>query len=638
MKITPKFQKGGGFEPFFTTYVPVQIADPEDSRYRESSRRRASDSDEKGNLTEKDLFKMIGEVDGLPNEMMSLVNELSNTFRLSNLTGVDPGNLATTYLQNLYKVRILARNRTNYDKAVETAGSNGALGEPAISMDGKLIAQKPGGSLTTVDLSTYFNDPDSYSLLSVSNMAYLRAHDPSLNNDQSSIDIINNSMGYESFQKLVSQAKQSLGSSEVTRNGYFTNEGDASKGLSLLQQLSADDRVQALGSVTAEGLYEYKIIDKNQLQQINALTSYMSALLPDRAKTWAAFKLRTPDKERATKGLILQYLIASNTESHSFDISYKGTMDHVMGNKKGSSGKSGSEEEPKMTYLTAVQNGYGGRYQTRLFNPGTQGEFRVNGTVYGSFLDQEGKTVSDTNLADLLAKTGLGGITNTRSISFGDNVVNPNSLSRIAVENNGGVWAALPCVREGDVVKPNFDLIESFDKLVQEVNDELGNSATYEARQALLEKKIQNNPELQELLNMSGKLDTSKVAPFFIVDGIASDLNFNFTTRDGTPITEKSNPLISKSDDENDEQYFIRVTGSEDYDVNDSIWGDVIFGGHNNIYRSNIFIPIETNNRLAAIIFSGQKLKDSVALGIEKEYQAAGVQDMRTADSKLLFR
>lgn len=137
---------------------------------------------------------------------------------------------------------------------------------------------------------------------------------------------------------------------------------------------------------------------------------------------------------------------------------------------------------------------------------------------------------------------------------------------------------------------------------------------------------------------MSGKLDTSKVAPFFIVDGLASDLNFTFKTRDGQPISDKRNPLISATDDKEDEAYFLKATSAEDFDANDSLWGDVIFGGHNTIYKSNVFIPIQTTNRLAAIIFSGQKIKNSTAEAIEKEYQAAGVQDMRTADSTLLYR
>lgn len=640
MKITPKFQRGGSFDSFFTQYVPIKIESPRGaSKGEATSRRRDSDDNEKGKLTEKDFFNMIKDIDGLPNEMMQLVNSLTDTFKMSNLTGIDPGNLATTYLQNLYQVKVFSQNKAKFDKAIETASTNGAMAEPAISMDGKLIIQDENGKLGTVKLETYFADPSRYRdrVMTVSNLAYYRQYDPSLVNNQSAFDIINNSMGFESFQKLIDQAKMSLGSSEYKSSGMFQYDAKALQGLKVLQSLQESDQAKALGAVTAEGLYKYNIIDKTQLGQIKALTTYMRAILPDRAKTWAAFKLSTADKEKATEDLVFQYLLSGNTTSHSFDIDYKGTMDHVMGKSKSSS-KSGSEEEPKETFLTSLQKGQGGRYEVRRLNPGGQGDFKVNGTVYGSFLDQDGKTVSDTNLADLLAKTGIAGITNTRSITFGDNLVNPNSLSHIAIQNNGGFWAALPCIKEGDKVTPNFELIESFDALVQEVNKELEDKATFEERQALLEKKIAGKPELQDLLNMSGKLDPSKVAPFFIVDGLASDLNFTFKTRDGQPVSEKRNPLISVTDDKEDEAYFIKTTSPEDYDANDSILGDVIFGGHNTIYKSNVFIPIQTTNRLAAIIFSGQKIKNSTAEAIEKEYQAAKVPDLRTTDSTLLFR
>lgn len=90
-------------------------------------------------------------------------------------------------------------------------------------------------------MDTYFNNRDKYSPLTVSNIAHLRAYDSDFNNNQTSFDIINNSMGFESFQKLVETAKANLGSTDYTRNGYFSAEGQASKGLALLKTLQQDD-------------------------------------------------------------------------------------------------------------------------------------------------------------------------------------------------------------------------------------------------------------------------------------------------------------------------------------------------------------------------------------------------------------
>lgn len=635
MKVTPKYQKGGSFDAFFTTYTPIQTESPR--QISESQRSSGnSQSTEKGKLTEKDFFDMVKDIDGLPNEMSNIVSDLMGTFQLSNLTGIDTGDLATTYLQNLYQIKIAAQNKKRYDDVLANASKNGALAEPAISMDGKLIVQNDDGSIGTVSLETYNSDRDKYQdrLLTVSNLANMRRYDPRLVNNQYIFDVIDNSMGYEAFQELLSKATQSIGSSETTGNSMFSVEGKASKGLALLQSLREDDRLRAYGSVTAEGLYEYKIIDKDQLNQINALTSYLAAVLPDRAKTWAAFKTRQSNKNQATKDLVFQLLLGRSQDSHQFDIQYKGGMSKV----RGSGSKTSSSEDVKMTYLTALQNGYGGGKETRSINFGNNASFNVTGTAYGAFLDQDKKTLSNTTLSDLLSKTGLAMISNPQSITFGDNILNSNALSRVVIENNGGFWAVLPCNRYGNQVTPNFQLITQFSKVVQEVIDESKDSDSPEQKQQLLESKLQDRPELQELLTMTGKLDPSKVQPFFIVDGLASENNFQFKNSDGSNISKDSNPLIHVTDNNDDIKYFQSVLGDKDFDPYDHVIGD-IFGLYDKLYESKVFIPIQTNNRLAAIIFSGQEIKDSNARAIEEEYQRYENQNkMNTPSSKYLYK
>lgn len=612
MKVTPKHQKGGNLEAFFTTYVPVQTSNQTSSQQRSSGN---SQSDEKGKLTEKDFFDMLKDIDGLPNEMNAIVGNLISTFRLSALTGVDPGDLATTYLSNLYQVKVASQNKAAYNKAVEQANKNGSMAEPAISMDGKLVVQNADGKITTVSLSNYFENKDQYALLTVSNLANLRAYSPELAYNPEVFNIITNSMGFESFQELLSKVTQTLGSSEYTRSGMFSSEGQASKGLELLMTLGKDDRLQAMGSVTAEGLYKYKVIDKTQLQQINSMLSYITSVLPDRAKTWAAFKMGTSDKNKATRDLIFQYLLSGNSQQHTIDVNYQGSMDRVTGNKSGEDRDDGT----KTTFLTALQNGYGGRNETRTLNFGNNTNFNVTGTAYGASYGTDDKVVINSTLENLLAQTGIAGITNSGSITFGDNLINSNQLNKIAIENTGGFWAVLPCTKEGNTVTPNFELIDKFDELVQEVINETGDNSTPDQKWELLEKKLSNEPELQELLTMSGKIDPSKVSAFYIVDGLASDRNFTFKNSDGSDLSGSSNPLIWSTNNQADIDYFKAVTGEKDFD-GDSILPDW-FGWQDTLYKSKIFIPIQTNNRLAAVIFSGQKIKDEDARALEGESQ-----------------
>lgn len=622
MKVIPKFQSGGSsFDSFFTMYTPVETTS-KTSQQKSSKTSESSD----GELTEKDFFNMLKNVDGLPNEMSAIVSDLISTFKLNSLTGIDTGSLATTYLQNLYKIKVATQNKATYDKAVEQANKNGSMAEPAISMDGKLIVQNLDGEITTISLSNYFENENQYELLTVSNLANLRAYSPELAYNPEVFNIINNSMGFESFQELLKQAIRILGESEYTRNGMFSVEGSASKGLELLQTLRNDDRLQTKGSITAEGLYKYKIIDKTQLQQIESMLSYITSILPDRAKTWAAFKMRTSDKNKATNDLVLQYLLSGSKSTHSFDIDYEGSMDKVT---KGSE----SSDDAKMTFLTALQNGYGGRDETRTLNFGNNTSFNVTGTAYGASQSIDKKVVVNATLESLLSETGIAGITNSDSIVFGDNIIKSNQFSKIAIDNNGGFWAVLPCIKRGSSTVPNFELINEFNEVVKEVINESSDNTSPDQKYILLEQKIQNKPELQELLTISGKLDSSKFQAFYIVDGLASDQNFTFKNSDETDISKNSNPLISETSSKEDIDYFKLVTNQK-FDENE--WYDPWY---DKLYRSKIFIPIQTNNRLAAIIFSGQQIKDDNAMTLEGEYQRFQITNkMNTPLSKYLWK
>ena len=636
MKIIPKFQGGGGFESLFTTYVPVQA--PQQTRsvqtsQSERSSRQDSD-DDKGKFTEKDFFSMLKDIDGLPNEMQSIVSNLIDTLSINKLTGIELQDLSITYLQSLSKIRQAAGNKKQYDDAQKRAIENGSMAEPAITIDGRLIVQDKDGSIQKVSLNDFINNKDQYeTVLTVSNLLNLRAFSPSFINDFSVFDTVNNSIGYQSFQKLVKEAVHTLGSTQVSREGIFSNEGQASKGLALLQTLKEQDQIQPGTSITSEGLYKYKIIDKNQKRQIDQLTSYISALLPENAKVWAALKLGTSDREKATASLITTYL--SSGESTTNEI--------LIEPKKGTTGESKSEskasaDEPKMTFLTALQNGYGGSYERRKYNPGGNGAFYVTGSSYGAFLNQKGDVISDVTLQGLLTQTGLAGITNLNSITFGDNLIKSNQLPLIAIQNTGGVYAILPCKRNGTQVTPDFELMGAYDTLVQEVNNELGSTATFEQREEALQRKIQQHPELKELLDVSGKLDYNKFCAFVIVDGLASDLNFTFKSKDGRDISESPNPLIQKTDDETDQKYFDSVTQEK---LNDGLFKNVFGLGINEdtLYKSTVFIPINTNNRLSGVLFSGQKLKDSTALGLEQEYQTSlGTQELNSSNPLLLWQ
>lgn len=597
MNVIPKFQQGGSFDAFFTEYRPIQTQAPRRTQQRESgsqSSSKGSDDNEKGKLTEKDIFTMIKDIDGLPNEMQTLVSNLMKTFQISNLTGINTNSLATTYLSNLYQLKIAQQNKVKYDEAVKNASQNGAMQEPAISPDGKLIVQTQDGGIHTVSLETYFSNKDRYSPLTVSNIAHLRAYDTDFNNNQTSFDIINNSMGFEAFQKLVDTAKVKLGTTEYVRSGYFSAEGQASKGLQLIQRLKQEgvlddlDVAQLGGSVTAEGLYSYKIIDKDQLQQIKALTSYISVLFPDRAKTWAAWKMQTADKEKATQNLILQYLISGQTTSHSLgNIKYHGTMDHAMGKTKE---KSGTDKDSKEGFWRQVQSGKGGNDSTfnALVNKGTMS---VDGKFYGTTPGPE----TNCSLGDYLTKSGLGYMLTDSKITFGDVEISTDSFNDVMVNRGAGAYVITLPVKNGKAWVEAMDVYSNFNDELKKSGFQPGSEGYIRKAQELLKKD--EYISLVPIMQSNGQLKPAYSGQFLVLEGLTSSkaAGVSDKTRNEWSFDDiKSNFIINVGD--NEELYRILQEGLSSKDGGKyKLDTNLIWWNNDSIYKGNIYIPLSTN-------------------------------------------
>ena len=133
MNIVPKLYGGGDISSLFTTYRPVQtpqVQAPQSVKLSNSDKEslsiKSSSKDEdkentKGELTEKDLFNMIKDVDGLPNEMKSIITDLKRTLATKSLVGIDTGELANTYLSSLYKLKVANQNKKRFDESIKDA-------------------------------------------------------------------------------------------------------------------------------------------------------------------------------------------------------------------------------------------------------------------------------------------------------------------------------------------------------------------------------------------------------------------------------------------------------------------------------------------------------------------------------------
>ena len=592
MKIIPKFQGGGGFESLFTTYVPVQA--PQQTRsvqtsQSERSSRQDSD-DDKGKFTEKDFFSMLKDIDGLPNEMQSIVSNLIDTLSINKLTGIELQDLSITYLQSLSKIRQAAGNKKQYDDAQKRAIENGSMAEPAITIDGRLIVQDKDGSIQKVSLNDFINNKDQYeTVLTVSNLLNLRAFSPSFINDFSVFDTVNNSIGYQSFQKLVKEAVHTLGSTQVSREGIFSNEGQASKGLALLQTLKEQDQIQPGTSITSEGLYKYKIIDKNQKRQIDQLTSYISALLPENAKVWAALKLKTSDKEKATASLITTYLSSGETTINEVLIEPK-SEDKSKSSKNGD--KKGINDLDLNTPGKFIA-GYGQR-STFVLNPGTIASMQVLSTSL-PLTDKNDKAIGPNSTLQQAAEGNFSGILDFTNVSMGGNMLGHGSF-RGVVLSDGRIHSIdypidmVAFSRDGtikpDISPQTIKAKQSAEVEIKRMGINLDDLESIKVNYNTI-NNIYQKYNLSPAYNNDGT-PTQAWRRFGVINASADNNILNMGYID-------NNPLLKEVKDETTIDNLLEIVKDENFDK-----PGIIFGG-DHFYTGTVWIPIISDYHSALV-------------------------------------
>ena len=604
MRVIPKRQKGGSmFDQFFTIYTPVRVEAPRQTTQQKSS--GTSQSSEKGRLTEKDFFDMLKDIDGLPNEMNAIVSNLMSTFQMSNLTGIDSGDLATMYLQNLFQIKVASQNKAAYDKVIEQANKNGAMAEPAISMDGKLVVQNTDGKITTVSLIDYFENKDQYAPLTVSNLANLRAYSPELAYKSGIFDIINNSVGFESFQKLLDQAQISLGSNKYSEKSITDKQ--ALQGLEYLQSLP-EERKQEVLNQALDGNYTYLYTNDSNIQQVQSLINYLQAVIPDRMKTWAAWKLQTADKETASRALISEYLSGRINTSRALTITApKATS---------SSSKSSAGEDPKEGQWVQMQVGRGGNDSTfSILNNRTL--LTVNGKYYGDTpgLDKH------KSFNDYLADSGIRKvIKNMNNITFGDTQISSDSYNDMIVDANGGaMMVTLPITPEGKV---DFSVLDTYTNIDNNLRGQGLKPDSLEYNTQLVQELVNNG--LGYLIDaQNGTIDMSKFGHFLVLRGLTNSKAKIIKNGKKTDIDDANSQYMIDSSDDSQLYDIISQTLSNketgEYKLDPNDWW-IFEGGWDRIYSGNIFIPISMNT-INGMNADENDIKSSTALQYEQNMQ-----------------
>ena len=606
MKLIPKLQQGG-WASYFETYKPVQVQSRGSSRETKAPKEDREDK-ESGELTKKDLFNMIKDINGLPNEMQNIVSDLMSTFQLAELTG-SPLDIEHAYLRSLYDIKVAGQNKTRFDEILKTATTDGVLQEAAIAGNGELVIQKKDGSLGTISVAKYLENTDKYSVMTNSNIAWLRRNSPNFVNDSTAFDIISNGMSFKVFQELLDKAEKSLGTTEQSYKGAadMSTQDKALLGLQVLKSLSGSDISKYMNTISPSKLYEYDIVTKEQSDQIQALMSYMQKVMPQNAKSWASLKTGIKDSNAALMQLVSQYLISGTSPSRTVDLIPK---DFSGSSSSSSSGADGSKIETNNASRFLDGLGY---EQTFVINPGTSYSMVVRSNTVP--LTANKKQLGPLCTLQEVSQGEFGGILDWNKATMGGRKLRIETLNQVMVEDGQIYSIDYPTDANGN---PDFTPTtkSKYDKAVKQLQSmgiDLTNAQSIKNNYNTINKVMQDN-QLSAIYDQNGTLISGRWGRFAVMNGVAFDKTL------GIEIGGSGGALLQEEEDDMTIDNIIqhlesKFDGKYSVDKNDA-W--IFEGDYDALYRGTIWMPIK-NDRFNALAGNDIKGPETYILDVKQQ-------------------
>ena len=602
-----KFQQGGSTIPPLVSYQPIMITNGGASGTA-STAGSSKSSEESSDLTDKDLLKMLKDLDGLPNDMQALTKALQN-FYIDQQYSPSPNtaNIASRYLQALQMMRTANFNRKQYDEAFNIVSSNGGINELAINEKGQLICVNKDGDFKYLKPEQLAQTTD-YQPVTNSELLRLRAYSPELAGDNRILGVIANGIGIDSVIKYIKDSISNLGTTDTSQQGYIsTQQGQIITGIQTLTkaiQTASQNGIKFDG--TTQDLYQYKIINKTQKEQADAALKYIYTTLPENAKT--LLKTRTDSGTDQDAQKLIATIISSQIDyTNQYDIELKAGKTAQKASKDTSGTKDSTEQET--SFLSNIQQSIGGSTQGMTIDTGTGIQMTVEGSYYPQVTKPNGDAITDTSMSQMLADSHLMSlIKNNKSITYGDQKITPEQLKNITYNNTGVLRANLPIKSDGTV---NLDLLVQY----QQAEAEMNATNDPQKRGEILKKY-----GLSDLLKSNGTPDEKKFGAFIVAEGYT-------TERNGIKKSDFVKYIKDPSDEQIDliKRSLTTGTGKDKQTPEIDTFSyfnplDYIFGV-DDIFKAAVYIPI-SSNQLTAITGANQHIDYDEAMNLEQKYQS----------------
>ena len=617
-----KFQQGGTTPPY-VAYQPVIVSDKRTTATQEeaAAAKVASDSD-KGKLTSKDLYTMLKEkLKGLPSDVDAAMWKLQSVEESLNLDFFHDftSNIENKYLNALQTMNQLSFSREQYDKALDNVKSNGGLNEAAIDQYGQVYMTN-GKDYKL--MSPEEAKQSGWKQMTNQDLLYLRANDPSLSGKDEILNVVNNGIGISQVTKMIQDSIGNLGTNSNSETAYATTQqGQLIQGLNDFIK-AAQETGQYDASI--EDLYKAQIINKTQAQQASQAIAYIYKTLPQNAKS--LLKTRTEggtDKEALN--LISTLVLSKTSKDKSFTADLEGGPTKKSMSKDANAGSKDDTDMKTSLPLQIMQDMGESDVAPITIDKGDGIQMSVYGSFFSAVTDKKGDTITNTSLQNMLAQSGLQDIVkNVRNITFGDQKLTPEQLSKITYNNTGVVRAELPVNEDGTV---KLSVLDDFNAAMNEIKG-LGNASKEQV------EAIKVKYHLDQYLKDDGTPNPKHTAPFILTEGYTTEKN-------GIEDTAYVKHIKNPTDDQIQliKDSLTAGTGKDAKvpDIDTFDWYNPFdWLGTENIYKATIYIPI-SNNVGAAVRGGNQNLDYNEALKYEMKYRNfQKMNDAKTTSADVL--
>lgn len=588
-----KFQNGGNFAPFLSIYQPLQLNDQVPNATlaylanmnaqtqqelmadlngtNRTSTKSATSQKQSINQTEK----LLQDLRGLDSDVQQVTQILYKQALANDNPILGNQSSVQDYYNAINLVNKVIDSKEEYKQAFEIAKSNKSLSEAAITADGQVVLQTSQGyTMAAPSKAIKAVQAGRAKICKNSDLLNSRRHDPNMAFNNELLNIVQNSVSFDSIKDTINSIATNLGSKEFRYSGYSkVQQGKIESGL---RALGEDIANQSAAGHTVDGTYKDSYHTKSNAQNIayalNAIYSNLSST------QMAYLQLHSDGTAKGAKELIQQILMAKYNDSTTFDSNLQKDLDKKSGSK--SDGKDDKKTKPTSAPEQFVA-GVGYSQQITLA-PGTSYAFIGLGR-YGTLAsDQLG---SGSSLQQV-SRSKWAPILDLGNASMAGQTI--KHLDQVLLHNSDIIGMDLPITTDDSGnIKPDYDLLKKAETL----------------NKVLISEGIEDSPENAEEINSicedlklkpkyvkspDGKweLNQQSYSRFAILDATASEEAFDMDA------PEKFIQDIIKQGDDATSKWFENAMKK--------IYDNKKYKLDSDVYSSKIFIPVRLNAVAAA--------------------------------------